>query len=146
MNTINASNFLLPNIADKLCSYQKERVSLMINDFIEINKQMDSYHFEYCPKCGCYHPRLIKSGFANSGKQMLRCKEWGKRFVVDCGQLTFYSHQDQSKWNELILDTLNGVSLKETAAKINVNERNVFNMRHNLLVSLGTEERPIHSR
>ena len=38
MNTINSSNFLLPNIADKLCSYQKERVSLMINDFIEINR------------------------------------------------------------------------------------------------------------
>ena len=84
--------------------------------------------------------------FPNSGKQMLRCKSCGKRFVVDRGQLTFYSHQDQSKWNELILDTLNGVSLKETVAKINVNERNnVFNMRHKLLVSLRTEERPIHS-
>ena len=107
---------------------------------------MDTYHFEYCPKCGCYHPHLINSGFANSGKQMLRCKSCGNLFVVDRGQLTFYSHQDQSKWNELILDTLNGVSLKETAAKINVNERNVFNMRHKLLVSLGTEEHPIHSR
>ena len=69
-----------------------------------------------------------------------------KTFCCGPGQLTFYSHQDQSKWNELILNTLNGVSLKETAAKINVNERNVFNMRHKLLVSLGTEERPIHSR
>lgn len=29
-----------------------------------------------------------------------------------------------------MLDTLNGVSLKGTAAKSNVNERNVFNMRH----------------
>ena len=53
---------------------------------------MDTYHFEYCPKCGCYHPRLVKSGFTNSGKQMLRCKECEKRFVVDRGQLTFYSH------------------------------------------------------
>ena len=69
-----------------------------------------------------------------------------KTFCCGPGQLTFYSHQDQSKWNELILNTLNGVSLKETAAKINVNERNVFNMRHKLLVSLGTEERPIHGR
>lgn len=68
-----------------------------------------------------------------------------KCFVVDRGQLTFYSHQEQSKWNELILDTLNGVFLKETAVKIKVNERNVFNMRHKLLVSLGTEEYPIHS-
>lgn len=55
---------------------------------------------------------------------MLRCKECGKRFVVDRGQLTFYSYQDQSKWNE----------------------RNVFNMYHKLLVILRTEERPIHSR
>ena len=45
MYTINTSNFLLPNIADKLCFYKKERVSLIINDFIEINKQMDSYHY-----------------------------------------------------------------------------------------------------
>ena len=36
MNTINPSDFLLLNIADQLCSYQNERVSLMINDFIEI--------------------------------------------------------------------------------------------------------------
>lgn len=43
------------------------------------------------------------------------------------------------------MDTLNGVSLKETVAKINVNERNVFNMRHKLFGSLDTEEHPIHS-
>ena len=63
---------------------------------------------------------------------MLRCKECGKRFVVERSQLTFYSHQDQSKWNELILDTLNGVFLKEIASIINVSERNVFIMRHKL--------------
>ena len=55
-----------------------------------------------------------------------------KTFCCDRGQLTFYSHRDQSKWNELILDTLNGVSLKETAAKINVNERDFFNVHHKL--------------
>ena len=123
-------------------SFQIEKIDREITDYLDTNNKMNTYHFEYCPKCGCYHPHLIKRGFANSGKQMLRCKECGKRFVVDRGQLTFYSHQDQSKWNELILDTLNGVSLKETAAKINVNERNVFNIRHKLLVSLGTEEYP----
>ena len=60
-----------------------------------------------------------------------------KTFCCGPRQLTFYSHQDQSKWNELILDTLNGVSLKETAAKINVNERDFFNVHHKLLVSQG---------
>ena len=120
-----------------LQSFQIEKIDRETTDILDTNSKIDTYHFEYCPKCGCYHPRLVKSGFANSGKQMLRCKECGKRFVIDRGQLTFYSHQNQSKWNELILDTLNGVSLKETAAKINVNERNVFNMRHKLLVSKG---------
>ena len=68
-------------------------------------------------------------------------------FVVDRGQLTFYSHQDQSKWNELYSGYIEWcILLKKHFAKINVNERNVFfNMRHKLLVSLRTEERPIHS-
>lgn len=140
------SKYLNQDTIAALQAFQIEKIDREITDFLDTNSKMNTYYFEYCPKCGCYHPRLVKSGFANSGKQMLRCKECGKRFVIDRGQLTFYSHQDQSKWNELILDTLNGVSLKETAAKINVNERNVFNMRHKLLISLGTEEHPIHSR
>lgn len=87
-------------------------------------------------------PVWLREFFFNSGKQILCCKECGKCFVVDHGQLTFCSHKDQSKWNEIILDILNGVSHKEKAAKINVNERDVFYMRHKLLVSLGTEECP----
>ena len=140
------SKYLNQDTIAALQSFQIEKIDGEITDYLDTNNKMNTYHFEYCPKCGCYHPRLIKSGFANTGKQMLRCKSCGKRFVVDRSQLTFYSHQDQSKWNELILDTLNGVSLKETAAKINLNERNVFNIRHKLLISLGTEEYPIHSR
>lgn len=46
------SNYLLPNISDQLCAYQKDRVSQMIRDFIETNRQMNQFHFEYCPKCG----------------------------------------------------------------------------------------------
>lgn len=140
------SRFLKQSIADSLFDFQIEKIDREIIDFIDTNNKMDSYQFEYCPKCGFHHPRLVKSGFANSGKQMLRCKECGKRFVIDRGQLTFYSHQDQGKWNELISDTLAGVSLKETAAKINVNERNVFNMRHKFLISLAEKESPIQSR
>ena len=107
---------------------------------------MNTYHFEYSPKCRCSHPCLVKSGFANSVSRCFVEKNAENVFVVDRGQLTFYSHQDLSKWNELILDTLNGASLKDTVAKINVNERNVFNMCHKLLVSLETEEHPIHNR
>ncbi len=72
-----------------LQSFQIEKIAREITDYLDTNNKMNTYHFAYCTKCGCYHPHLIKSGFANSGKQMLRCKSCGKRFVVDRGQLTF---------------------------------------------------------
>ncbi|WP_333791196.1 hypothetical protein [Holdemanella porci] len=89
------SKYLNQDTIAALHSFQIEKIDREITDYLDTNNKMNTYHFEYCLKCGCYHPRLIKSGFANSGKQMLRCKECEKRFVVDCGQLTFYSHQDQ---------------------------------------------------
>ena len=83
------SKYLNQDTIAALQSFQIEKIDSEINDYLDTNNKMNSYHSEYCPKCGCYHPRLIKSGFANSGKQMLRCKECGKRFVVDRGQLIF---------------------------------------------------------
>lgn len=38
------SNYLLPSISDQLCAYQKDRVSQMIRDFIETNRQMNQFH------------------------------------------------------------------------------------------------------
>ena len=44
MNT--SSDFLVPSIDEKLCAYQKDRISQMIRDYLEINQQMDHFHFE----------------------------------------------------------------------------------------------------
>ena len=112
------SNYLLPNISDQLCAYQKDRVSQMIRDFIETNRQMNQFHFEYCPKCGQFHPVLVKAGKTKAGKQMLKCSSCHKRFVCDHGQLIYYSHQPQSKWNDLIIKTQKGNSFLHTTAKI----------------------------
>ncbi len=81
------SNYLLPNISDQLYAYQKDRVSLMIRDFIETNRQMNQFHFEYCPKCGQFHPVLVKAGKTKAGKQMLKCTSCHKQFVAP------YKHQ-----------------------------------------------------
>ena len=141
MNT--SSDFLVPSIDEKLCAYQKDRISQMIRDYLEINQQMDHFHFEYCPKCGQHHPMLVKAGKTKAGKQMLKCNSCKKRFVCDHGQLTYYSHQPQSKWNDLIIEMQNGNSLLHTAAKIDVHEMTVFRMRHKFLKFLEDEESPI---
>ena len=65
------SNYLLPSISDQLCAYQKDRVSLMIRDFIETNRQMNQFH-----------PVLVKAGKTKAGKQMLKCSSCHKQFVA----------------------------------------------------------------
>ena len=64
------SKYLNQDTIAALQSFQIEKIDCEITDYLDTNNKMNTYHFEYCPKCGCYHPRLIKSGFANSGKQM----------------------------------------------------------------------------
>ena len=51
-----------------LQTFQIEKINREITDFLDTNSKMDTYHSKYCLKCGCYHPRLVKSGFANTGK------------------------------------------------------------------------------
>ena len=76
---------------------------------------------------------------------MLKCNACNKRFVCDHGQLTFYSHQSQAKWNDLIIQTQNGNSILKTAAKINVNESTAFRMRHKYLHFIEVMEYPIQA-
>lgn len=83
------SKYLNQDTIAALQSFQIEKIDREITDYLDTNNKMNTHHFEYCPKCGCYHPRLVKSGFANSGKQMLRCKSCGKRFVVTAVSLLF---------------------------------------------------------
>lgn len=139
-------NILHPEILNQLYEYQIQNICAQVEDYLEINKVSDTYHFNVCPKCGIPHPNLRKNGRANSGKQLLQCKHCGKRFVVDHGQLTYYSHQSQDKWNTLINDTLDGVSLKESAKKLKVHECTVFHMRHKFLHELQEMVVPICSK
>lgn len=69
------SKYLNQDTIAALQAFQIEKVDCEITDYLDTTSKMVTYHFEYCPKFGCYHPRLVKSGFTNSGKQMLRCKE-----------------------------------------------------------------------
>lgn len=120
-----------------------EKITRQVNDYILSNKESEEYSFEVCPKCGAIHPRLTKAGYTAAGKQMLRCHECNKRFDIDHGQLTYYSHQSQAKWDDLILETQQGNSMKETACIIDVHETTAFRMRHKYLHSLEQAVCPI---
>lgn len=120
-----------------LTEYQVERHFNDIVSDIDMNHKTEKHVFSSCPKCGVSNPRLILGGKAGSRKQMYRCCSCRKRFTVDHGSLTFYSHQDESKWNDFISDTLQGSSLRECAERIGVNPTTAFNMRHRFLEFAG---------
>ena len=82
--------------------------------------------FEVCPKCGMVHPVIVKGGKAGSGKQMYRFTHCGKRFMEDHGTIMHYSHQGDDAWKVLMMDTINGVSLKKTSAKLSLSMRHRF--------------------
>ena len=92
---LQTNQILTSSIRAELYPFQVEKITRQVNDFILSNKESEECSFEICPKCGAVHPRLTKAGFTAAGKQMLRCHECGKRFVIDHGELTYYSHQSQ---------------------------------------------------
>lgn len=121
---------------ESLYPYQQEKLHREYADYLIRNKESGKYVHDKCPKCGSENPRFTKGGFSNSGKQMVRCSECRARTVVDYGQLTYYSYQDQSKWDQLVEDTFSQVSKMDTAAKLNVSPKTAWRMRMKLLHAL----------
>jgi len=60
------SKYLRQDTIAALQAFQIEKIDREITNFLDTNSKMNTYHFEYSPKCRCSHPRLVKSGFANS--------------------------------------------------------------------------------
>ena len=128
--------YLKEEIVPLLEEYQIERINEIVCDFIKANSESDIHRIEFCPKCNCESPKLIKAGKAGSGKQMLQCDECNGRFVYDTGSLTFYSHQSASKWAQFIEMTIDRSSLDECAKALHVHKSTVFRMRHKLMAFL----------
>lgn len=120
---------------ESLYQYQKDTINHKILEYLEQNKNSRSYCISSCPKCGSKNPRFTLAGKAHggTGKQMVRCHDCNKRTVIDYGQLTYYSHQDSSKWDQLIEDTFTQVSIENTAGKLNISTYTVWRMRMKLL-------------
>ena len=105
---------------NSLDQFAKDKIDRELIDLVNAKKESRNYCIKVCPKCGSDSSRFTKGGKANSGKQMLQCSSRHKRFTIDHGQLTHYSHQDESKWDLLITDTFAQVPIEKTAATLDI--------------------------
>lgn len=124
LNQLKLPEHIIKQVNDLVASYQGRM------------QKDNSFSFEYCPKCGQWHPILTKGGKTKAGKQMYKCMHCGKRFVEDHGKLTYYSHKDISFWEDIAIDTLNGTSIKGTHERTGAATTTIFYMRHKLMALL----------
>ena len=126
----------ITSIYSTLYPYQKENLLSDLENCTILNNTSRNYCIKVCPKCGSENPRWTRGGRANSGKQMLVCHSCNRRTVDDYGQLTYYSQQDRSKWDQLIRDTFQQVPVHTTAENLGISTYTVWRMRMKLLHAL----------
>lgn len=126
----------ITSMYSSLYQYQKDKLLSDLENCAILNKTSQSYCIKVCPKCGSETPNWTRGGRANSGKQMLLCHSCNHRTVVDYGQLTYYSQQDRSKWDQLIKDTLQQVPVHTTAQNLGISTYTVWRMRMKFLHAL----------
>jgi ribosomal protein S27E len=93
---------------------QKAKIEDEVKDFLALNAESGKFLPWYkCPKCGAEDTTFSPRGYMKKGKPFLKCNACGRTTVIDAGQLTYYSHHTRDTWDQVIEDTLNGVSLRK---------------------------------
>jgi transposase-like protein len=85
---------------------------------------------ESCPHCAS--KAIVRNGKRHK-RQAYLCRNCGKTFTQTAASAIAYSHSGETIWKEVIRDTVNGVSIDETAENLALAHSTVFNMRHKIL-------------
>ena len=89
-----------------------------------------------CPHCKSVS--IVRNGKRN-GRQAYICRNCAKSFVETTGSAIENSHSSPAVWRQVIRDTVNGVSLDNTAAGLDMHHETVFYMRHKILLRIEQE-------
>lgn len=118
----------------KLSKYQRAQLERFVIDSLNLNSEYENIQPDICPFCN-QHSKMIKKGFRKD-KQRFQCKECGHIFAYDSHTITACLKIEKSKFYEIVLDTLNFVAIKTTAARLDLSVQTVFENRHKLLCAL----------
>lgn len=124
----------------KLTRNQKDRIERIVRDYVSMNHQLKDENPDICPVCGEEHPKLIKKGFVGKDHKKQRflhvSPNCNHKFVYDSKTITSWMKIGKDEFLEICMDTLNLVSIKTTAARLNRSINCVFENRHKFLCLL----------
>jgi len=108
-----------------------ERLS-EIKEKAEAEKEAES-QIKNCPHCGSVS--VVRNG-KPGGRQAYLCRDCKKSFMQTTGSAIFNSHGGETVWKQVIRDTVEGISLDNTATSLDLHHSTVFHMRHKILTCL----------
>ena len=85
-----------------------------------------------CPHCEASANLVVRFG-KNGDRQRYRCNSCGKYFSDGTKSAIASSRCGEAAWKQVIRDTINGVSIDDTATLLSLTHPTVFNMRHKIL-------------
>jgi transposase-like protein len=106
----------------------------------DIKAECEEEENEEIPDCPhCKSDKVVRNGHKH-GKQAYLCRCCGKSFMGTTQTGLFNSHSGEAVWKQVIRDTVNGISIDETAESLELHHETIFNMRHKILFCLEQEE------
>lgn len=106
---------------------------------IEFRKNAEDIFINNMKCCKCGGSNIHKMGFTPQNKQRYKCKTCNKTMISTRDSLMFSSKKKLSQWIDFIQSLLEGDSLKVSAEKARISERNAFRWRHKVLYILNTK-------
>ncbi len=106
-----------------------------VKEKAEKEKEAES-KIKACPHCGSI--TIVRNGKRN-GRQAYICRSCEKTFVETTGSAIANSSSSPTVWRQVIRDTVNGVSIDDTAAGLDMHHETVFYMRHKILYAVERE-------
>ena len=82
-----------------------------------------------CPNCGNI---MCKNGHTHNGTQKYICKTCGETITSTTNTVTYCSKKPFSIWEKVIGLTLDNLSIRKIAKRLELSTQTVFNMRHKI--------------
>jgi transposase-like protein len=86
-----------------------------------------------CPHC---RSKKVIKYVKKDGKQRFQCSACSKTFMLTTNTIMAESHQPVWAWEQLIKDTMTGLSIEHSAKALEISHQCAFDMRHKFLLAL----------
>ncbi len=87
-----------------------------------------------CPICGSVH--VVRNGSRKDGTQRYICRTCNKSFTITTNTIVAATKKDMSVWEKYIDCMMEGLSIRESAVRCNINRNTAFLWRHKILDAL----------